>query len=172
MAIANTTNVGVGKELSKDCSLPVPTVGYTNSDEGGLPFRMTRKSIPTTLLLLIEVHGLLLFLHLGVKVLAVLRHVWKSFQGLFYGIGEQVLTGSVDEGRFVGLFHDVDSKKMGNTMPEGMMSPLRVMKKGVPTACTSAVGKPVTYDGGFLSLSPKSQHKPHLRSAIYPANQK
>lgn len=40
------------------------------------------------------------------------------------------------------------------------MSPLRVMKKGVPTACTSAVGKPVTYDGGFLSLSPKSQHKP------------
>ena len=63
MAIVYTTNVGVGKELSKDCSLPVPTVGYTNSDEGGLPFRMTRKSIPTTLLLLIEFHGLLLFLH-------------------------------------------------------------------------------------------------------------
>ena len=63
MAIVYTTNVGVGKELSKDCSLPVPTVGYTNSDEGGLPFRMTRKSIPTTLLLLIEIHGLLLFLH-------------------------------------------------------------------------------------------------------------
>ena len=60
MAIVYTTNVGVGKELSKDCSLPVPTVGYTNSDEGGLPFRMTRKSIPTTLLLLIEFHGLLL----------------------------------------------------------------------------------------------------------------
>ena len=77
MAIVNTTNVGIGKELSKDCSLPVPTVSNTNSDECGLPFRMTRKSIPTTLLLLIE----------------------------------QVLTGGVDEGRFVGLFHDVNSKK-------------------------------------------------------------
>lgn len=119
MAIVYTTNVGVSKELSKDCSLPVPTVGYTNSDEGGLPFRMTRKSIPTTLLLLIEVHGLLLFLHLGVKVLAVLRRVWKFFQGLFYGIGEQVLTGSVDEGRFVGLFHDVDSKKNGEHHARG-----------------------------------------------------
>ena len=62
MAIVYTTNVGVSKELSKDCSLPVPTIG-SNSDKGGLPFRMTRKSIPTTLLLLIEFHGLLLFLH-------------------------------------------------------------------------------------------------------------
>lgn len=30
---------------------------------------------------------------------------------LLNGIGEQVLTGGVDEWRFVGLFHDVDSKK-------------------------------------------------------------